>query len=392
MRSWSAALLAMILGLAILLMWVPGAWINPSLFQAALLALTCVWCGRLVLRPYAVRGSLGMIPLAGAVAWGLIQLATGQTVSRWETLNATLGWAGNLAAFWLALQICGDGRVRRALLRGLVAFAFAISLLSVLQFFTSPNKLLWFYSQGGLAFGPFESPDRYAAFAELLLPVAVVQAVRGQRVKWFYAAAAATLFAAVIAGASRAGSALILAEVVTLGLLGWGHRRLGRAIAVFAAMACVFTAEIGVETLMRRLGGTDPYAERRAFLQSAVAMTRDRPAFGFGLGNFENAYPAYALLDIDQIVNHAHNDWAEWAADGGVPFLSLMVCMGVWVIPKAVRSVWGVGILAVLAHSTVDFPLQSAAIEIWVFAFMGVLAADRPRRDLAVASPVRGYL
>jgi O-antigen ligase len=324
-----------------------------------------------------VRGSFGLIPLAGAAAWGLIQLATGQTVSRWETWNATLGWAANLAGFWLALQICEDAKVRRALLRGLVAFAFAISLISVLQYFTAPDKLLWLYTPGGTEFGPFESPNRYAAFAELLAPVALLQAARGERIKWFYASAAATLFAAVIAGASRAGSALMVAEVLTLGLLGWGQRRLGRMVAVFAAMAFVFTAVVGVETLVRRFAGADPYAGRREFLQSAVAMTKDRPAMGFGLGNFENAYPAYARVDIDQIVNHAHNDWAEWAADGGLPFLLLMVCLAAWVIPKAVRSVWGVGVLAVLAHSTVDFPLQSPAIEIWVFTLIGVLAADR---------------
>lgn len=381
MRWWSAALLGAILGLAILLMWVPGAWINPSLFLAALFALVCVWCGRLVLRPYPVRGSFGLIPLAGAVAWGLIQLATGQTVSRWETWNATLGWAGNLAGFWLALQICEDAGVRRVLLRGLAAFAFVISLVSMLQYFTAPDKLLWFYSAGGREFGPFESPNRYAAFAELLTPVAVMQAVRGERIKWFYACAAATLFAAVVAGASRAGSVLMVAEVLILGLLGWGRRRLGRVVAVFAALACVSTAVVGVEALMLRLAGTDPYAGRREFLQSAMAMAKDRPAMGFGLGNFENAYPAYARVNISQIVNHAHNDWAEWAADGGVPFLLLMVCLAAWVIPKAVRSVWGVGVLVVLAHSTVDFPLQSPAIEIWVFTLIGVLAAEGRRLE-----------
>ena len=381
MRWWSAGWLGVVLGLAILLMWVPGAWINPSLFQAGLFVLVCVWCCRLVLRPFEVRGSFGLIPLTGAVAWGLIQLATARTVSRWETWNATLGWAGNLAAFWLALQICEDAKVRRALRRGLVAFAFAISLVSVLQYFTAPGKVLWFYLAESPEFGPFESPDRYAAFAELLLPVAVMQAVRGDSMKWFYAGAAATLFAATIAGGSRAGAVLLVAEVVALALLGWGRRRLGRTMAVFAAMACVFTAVVGPATLLHKFAAAHPYAERRAFLESAAAMVRDRPVMGFGLGNFENAYPAYARLDLDAIVNHAHNDWAEWAADGGLPFLVLMLALGLWAIPQAVRSVWGVGVLAVLAHSLVDFPLQSPAIEIWVFTLMGVMAAERRRSE-----------
>ncbi len=376
--------LGLMLSLAILLMWVDGQWINPSLFRAGLFSLVCVWCARFVASPYPVRGSFGLVPLAAAVAWGLIQLGTGHTVSRWETWNATLGWAGNLAAFWLALQIGSDTKARQALLRGMIVFAFAISVISVLQFFSSPNKLLWFYVTGSSNFGPFWNRDRYASFAELLLPLAVVQAVRGDGVRWFYAAAAATLFAAVIAGASRAGSALVVAEAVALGIMGWGRRRLDKAglgwsTVVFIGLAFVFTAVVGVETVMDRFGEKDPYAARRAFLESAVAMTRARPGMGFGLGNFENAYPAYARVDMDKIVNRAHNDWAEWAADGGVPFLAIMLCLGSWVLPKAVRSVWGMGVVAVLAQATVDFPLHSPAIEFWVFTLIGTLAAKAER-------------
>jgi len=44
-------------------------------------------------------------------------------------------------------------------------------------------------------------------------------------------------------------------------------------------------------------------------LQSTIAMAREKPWTGFGLGNFENVYPAYALFDDGAIVNHAHNDW-----------------------------------------------------------------------------------
>jgi hypothetical protein len=29
----------------------------------------------------------------------------------------------------------------------------------------------------------------------------------------------------------------------------------------------------------------------------------------------------YARFDVGKTVNHAHNDWAEWAVDGGIPFL-----------------------------------------------------------------------
>ena len=46
--------------------------------------------------------------------------------------------------------------------------------------------------------------------------------------------------------------------------------------------------------------------------------------FGFGLGSWPWAYPRYAIIDPVLFANHAHNDWAEWAADGGLPFALLI--------------------------------------------------------------------
>ena len=47
-------------------------------------------------------------------------------------------------------------------------------------------------------------------------------------------------------------------------------------------------------------------------------MARDRTSTGWGLGNFENVYPQYAILQTSEIVDHAHNDWVEWVAEGGI--------------------------------------------------------------------------
>src|SRR5207302_1390936 len=98
------------------------------------------------------------------VVWGLFQLACGSTVNRWDTSVAVLTWAGNLLAFAVTLQVCASSSRRRRFLRSLVYFAYALSVLSVLQYFSSEDKILWFYKTDGRALGPFVSRDRYAAF------------------------------------------------------------------------------------------------------------------------------------------------------------------------------------------------------------------------------------
>jgi O-antigen ligase len=201
-----------------------------------------------------------------------------------------------------------------------------------------------------------------------------------------YVAMAGAMYASVIASTSRAGAALATLEIIAvLAIAAIGKqvspRRLGHAALLLAGCALIFTAAAGWETLFERLRSPDPFVLRREMLASALAMARERPWLGFGLGTFQTAYPAYALFDIGLIVNHAHNDWAEWLAEGGAPFLALLLGVAVWSVRPAVRSVWGIGVLSVFLHALVDYPMQRLGLAAWVFVFLGALAAAHEPRS-----------
>ena len=66
---------------------------------------------------------------------------------------------------------------------------------------------------------------------------------------------------------------------------------------------------------------------RADLLRSSVAMARERPLTGFGLGAWPSAYPGYALYDDGTFVNQAHNDWAQWTVEGGLPLLLAMLAV-----------------------------------------------------------------
>jgi O-antigen ligase len=133
---------------------------------------------------------------------------------------------------------------------------------------------------------------------------------------------------------------------------------------------------VGWAVLWNRFQDPNPLEGRREMLSDSIAMIHARPWTGFGLGTFRTVYPAYASVDFGAVVNHAHNDWAEWAADGGIPFSLLVLSIAVWSIPRAIRTVWGIGLLAVFVHGMVDFPLQKPVLELWLFALLGALAAQ----------------
>jgi O-antigen ligase len=327
----------------------------------------------------------------GAAAWGLLQLLLRTTVYRFDTWEAVLFWSTVFVLVFLALQTLQEEAARRTFLRALFYFGFAVSVLATTQYFTSGGKVFWLFPSGYEdAMGPFVYRNNYAAFIELLLPLAILEALRDRRRAIPHSIMAGVMYASVVASASRTGTLLATIEVlVVLALALWkrlvSRRRLGVAMIAILASATVFTGVVGWRVLLDRFKQPDPFVHRREMLQSALAMARERPSMGFGLGSFQEVYPAYATFDIGLVVNHAHNDWAEWLAEGGAPFLLLLASVALWSVRPAFRSIWGLGLISVFLHALVDYPMQRLGLAAWAFVLLGALAAEERNRRRAAA-------
>jgi O-antigen ligase len=374
--------LAAILFGGILTMWVPARW-AVSGFQAAIFALAAA---RIVARRFRIGLHPVGVVLAAVAVWGLIQAAAHWTVNQFVTLSAVLDWITNLAAFALALELARQPERRARFLDAVLVFGVLLAAISTLTLFSSPpGKIAWLFDTdtGVRTLGPFVYRNQYAAFVEAILPLGVVRAMTDRR-RWpIYAAAAAVLFASVVAGASRAGTILCLAEAIAIPLIALGRGivsggSLARVMAGSLAALGLLTAAAGWQVVWSRLQQPDPYAQRAEMLKSSLAMIRDRPVKGFGLGTWAIAYPGYARYDDGLFVNQAHNDWAQWAAEGGVPLLLMMLAVAGMSIRPAWRSLWGLGMLAVFLHCLVDYPMQQRpALAAFFFAALGLIAAEK---------------
>jgi O-antigen ligase len=103
-------------------------------------------------------------------------------------------------------------------------------------------------------------------------------------------------------------------------------------------------------------------------------MAPEHPISGFGLGTYPIVYPAYARFDSGRFVNHAHNDWAEWAVEGGIPLLFAMGALAFANVGPSLRSGWGIGLLAVFAHALVDYPFQRFGVAVWIIVVLAAVA------------------
>lgn len=391
-----AVALALLLFYGVLTIWVRGRW-ALSLLQAGVFLTAAAWLLARARQPGKIQTAAVLVPLACAPLWGLLQLALGSTVYRHVTWEEVLFWFAACTAAFLALQALAERPFRSRFLSALLYFGVGISVLGTVQLLTSGGKIFWWFDSGYPdAFGPFVYYNNYAAFAELLLPLAIYRGLRDPRHGASYAIVAGVLYASVIASNSRAGSILATAELLVVPLLAaWRRvssgRRLALTAATLAAAAVIFTAVVGWGRLLERLRYPDPFVHRREMLLSSLEMAKERPWLGFGLGTYQTVYPAYALFDIGLVVNHAHNDWAEWLAEGGVPFLVLLLVFAALTAAPAIRTVWGVGLLSVYLHALVDYPMQRLGLALWVFVLAAaVTAEDRERRRAADQAGISG--
>jgi O-antigen ligase len=364
---------------AILTLWVPAFW-PVTVFQLCVFVLAGVAAYGWRNRP--PRFSWPLAPLSFAVALGLFQRITGRTVYAFETENATVRWFTFLAVFLTGVFLFRESAPRRWFRSAMLWFSFAIAMLALLQTFSSQGKVFWIFPTGyrDYVMGPIVYHNHYAAFIEVVLPVALYEAFRRERGSLLYAGVAAALYASVIASASRAGTALATAEIVVVAALMWARhqaerRTVGLVFSKIALLAVLFTAVAGWQAVWSRALLPDPYGGRREFAVSTIRMTADRPWVGFGLGVWPVVYPGYATIDLGLFANRAHSDWLEWTAEGGLPLGIMMFTLFLRCLRPAFRSVWGLGVVAVFLHAAVDYPFSRPALGSWPILILAMLAA-----------------
>jgi O-antigen ligase len=290
-----------------------------------------------------------------------------------------LFWFTAAAICLLSSQVFRDPRTAARFRLSFVLFASAVCLLDLLEQASHTNKYFWLIqSRYATINGPFGYWNNLAQFAELCLPITLSLGVASRKHGVPFLILSGLQIAAVIASGSRAGSALIITEfVAVMAIAYFRHRERAYmyAAAVALLVSVLFTYAAGFGALSDKLQRRDQMAVRREINVSSLEMIRERPFSGWGLGTYVPVYRMFAHHDDGTYVNRAHNDWLEWTAEGGLLFSGLMAVMFGWSIRPAIRSVWGIGLIALCLHAVVDYPFARFGVCGWYFALLGMLAA-----------------
>jgi O-antigen ligase len=294
------------------------------------------------------------------------------------------GWLGVLfwftvaAIVFLSTQVFENEGIAARFRWGFVIFGSAVCLLDLLEQASHTNKFYWLIqSKFATVSGPFAYWNNFAQFVELCLPVTLWLGIGRRKLQSACIGLSALQIAAVAASGSRAGAALVLIELLAVILLVYLRNRKRSFLAAAGTvvlLSAVFVYAAGFDTLFSKLQQKDQLQVRRQINRSSVEMIRVHPLTGWGLNTYVPVYRMFAHYDDGTYVNRAHNDWLQFAAEGGIPFATLMLIVFFWSIRPAVRSVWGLGVIAVGLHALVDYPFARLGVCAWYFALIGMLA------------------
>jgi hypothetical protein len=368
--------LVLALFLATLTLWVPSYW-PVAAFEIAVFILAGV--AIVLARQPAAGAGYPIILLSSIVLWGCLQLLTGSSINRFETERATLQWMTWAAVYYLGVSALKEESLARPVRLAMVWFGVVIAVEAILQAYLSPGKVFGLFDTGYQHFvmGPIIYHTHFAVFIETLLPIALVLAFES----YTYLGIAAVLLAALIVSASRGGLIIASGEVVVVLFLAHrqkpaASRRIIRIALALAGITAILTFIVGFATASERFYSEALTAGRLQFAISTLHMIVVHPWIGWGLGCWPTAYPAFATFDPGAIVNQAHSDWLQWTAEGGLPVGLAMLSLALWAVKPALRSIWGIGILAVLIHAAFDYPFSRPAIGAWPILILSMAAAS----------------
>ncbi len=320
-------------------------------------------------------------------------------------VGATLrGWAAFVALLtvaWVAFNL--NPRQRNLLWLALAAMAVFQGIMGVSAHAAGADTIfgIWPRNNPDFVHGSFSNRNLFAAYLALLWPLAIAvwwirdMPLLGRLPKEMKIAgsliASVIIGAALLASASRLGSAAGIAGMLVALVLWTRYRRILRGHSVWPVYLALVGALIGaiwygVTPLAARLLATD--MEESRFEVFGLMLT-ELPArwylHGVGLGGFEGVFKQVQPGDIGGWFDYAHNDLLQWLLEMGLVGAVLLLIVGIGLYRAAHLSLERIalysGFAALALVALGDFSWHIPATQIVLALFLGTLLRGSNHRS-----------
>ena len=260
----------------------------------------------------------------------------------------------------------------------------------------------------------FPNLNVFASF--LLIPFSLTSGIllfgkeRGRAEKIVLGITIILFLLAIIATRSRGAFLSLVLIVIFLGALKSKRYALIALALLILIFSLLPTPTNSPLVRLITIGGKDPYAYTRISIWTgALSIFKDHPFLGTGLGTFKDAFPGYSFpvegvfARFGKKASFAHNEYLQIASEAGIFALGIFVWLLCAFFKKAKeilknlqgKEEYGVvislvaGIMGVLIHSLVDFPLHAPAVTIILAINAGiVMGLGSPKSPSGISSPL----
>jgi O-antigen ligase len=367
--------------------------------------------------------------LAVAQLWSLMQYVFGYSLSPHDTILSVLKGAG-YSMFFIATIMVLDSKhkIMRSIWIILLAASFQAFYGSTMVF-TGLEYGFFTYKEHyiGLATGTFVNRNHFAGYLEMSIALGIgaiicqtrdeinktwrarirswIQFILGQ--KGLIRLLLVLMVIGLVLSRSRMGNTAMFASLAITAILALILvKSMSKSVKIMLVSILVIDILVvgtffGIDKVAERIQQTSSdYEQRDEITRDTISMWREQPIWGVGAGAFIYSFPPYKSADFtsESFTNHAHNDYAQFLAEFGVPVFivllsSVLYCL--WLSIRAMKYRKSnfnrglgfsalMGMLSIGIHSTVDFNLQvpsNAFMFCYLMAISVIAFSSNTRRN-----------
>ncbi len=335
---------------------------------------------------------------------------------------------GSYAMFYvLTVQLLRRKEMLQATVIVIAIFGGVLAFSSILQFYLTKDMALWFRHSpiNSIVVGPYANHNHYAGLMEMIFPVVLglflfyrprigsTSLIKGiaeifsqekANIHILIGTSALLIIISIFVSLSRGAmiSTCLALLVFTVLLL---KRKISKGSTTLLITVIILSALsigwFGWDKIFERFASLKNaqgviYEHRLDFWEDTKEIIRHYKLTGSGMGTFPHVYPLHRSFSSERFLSHAHNDYLELLAEGGmIGFLIAAAFLATlfrktYIVFTRRRDAFSVylyigcvtAITSILLHSFTDFNMHIGANGLWFFfvAGIGVSAANTGMR------------
>jgi O-antigen ligase/tetratricopeptide (TPR) repeat protein len=339
------------------------------------------------------------------------------SVHQKATLSEFFRYATYVMFYVLTVQLLKEKDMLQTTVIVIVFFGGLLAFSSILQFYLTEDMALWFRHspKNSIVVGPYANHNHYAGLMELIFPVVLglflfyrprignTSLIKGiaqilsqekANIHILIGASALLIVISIFVSLSRGAmistcfSLLLFTFFLLKRKISKGNTLLMMGVIIITTLSIGWFGWDQIFERFAKLKNAQGiiYESRLDFWKDTQGIISDYTITGSGMGTFSHIYPLHRSFKSNRFLSHAHNDYLELLAEGGIIAFLLAASFLLSLFYKTCKTFLKrrdgfsiylyigcvTAMVSILLHSFTDFNMHIGANGLWFFFIAGI--------------------